>query len=163
VPNVFEPNFDAGSEQSGFRSRRARLARQAGGEELGASLYELPPGQATFPYHYHLANEELLIVLSGPLELRTSEGWRTLEDGDVVSFPAGEEGAHQLLNEGTTPARFLLASEMRSPDLVVYPDSGKVGAREFAPGSERPSMRSNFRRAEAVDYWQGERPPEEER
>ena len=39
-----------------FESLRRRLGVAAGGEKLGCSLYELPPGKAAFPFHAHLAN-----------------------------------------------------------------------------------------------------------
>jgi uncharacterized cupin superfamily protein len=57
-PNVFEPEFDGGSERPGFTMRRARLGRQAGARRLGASLYELPADQSPWPYHLHVAGDE---------------------------------------------------------------------------------------------------------
>ena len=89
VANVFEPDFDHEEDRPGFTYRRARIGWQAGSERLGASLYELPPGQASFPYHWHAANEELLIVLSGRPSLRSPSGWRELAEGEVVAFPGG--------------------------------------------------------------------------
>ncbi len=65
APNLFDPEFDHGLEESAFSHRRAKLGARAGSERLGASLYELDPGKAAFPLHYHLGNEELLIVISG--------------------------------------------------------------------------------------------------
>ena len=158
MANVFEPDFDSTEEREGFASRRAQIGRQAGAERLGGSLYELAPGSATFPYHFHFGNEELLIVLQGQPHLRTAEGWRTLDEGEVVAFPVGEGGAHQIVNRTAEPVRVLIVSEMVSPDVVVYPDSGKVGARELAPGSGG-GLRQTFRSSDQVDYWDGERPP----
>ena len=65
-------------------------------------MYEIPPGNANCPYHYHFANEELLIVLRGRPHLRTPDGWRQLEEGEVVAFPIGERGAHQVVNAQRT-------------------------------------------------------------
>jgi len=84
VTNVFEPEFDSHQDRDGFTYRRARIGWQVGSERLGISLYEIPPGQATFPYHWHGANEELLIVLSGRPSLRSPQGWRELAEGEVV-------------------------------------------------------------------------------
>jgi uncharacterized cupin superfamily protein len=156
MPNVHRPDFDEHGEHEGFRYRGERVAFKAGSERLGASVFELPPGEATFPYHYHLANEELLIVLRGRPHLRTPDGWRQLEDGEIVTFPLGERGAHQLVNRTDEPVRFVMISEMRSPEISVYPDSGKVGAREHAPGSGREGLRLNFRMDDHRDYWDGE-------
>jgi uncharacterized cupin superfamily protein len=160
VANVFEPNFDRDQDRDGFVFRGARVANQAGAQRIGASVYELEPGSATFPYHYHLGNEELLIVLRGQPHLRSPEGWRALDQGEVVAFPVGEGGAHQLVNRTRDPVRILIISQMQAPDVVVYPDSGKVGARGEAPGSDREGLRATFRSSDAVDYWEGERPPE---
>jgi uncharacterized cupin superfamily protein len=159
MANVFEPDFDSSEDRAGFAYRRAQVGRQAGGARLGASVYELEPGQTLFPYHFHFANEEMLIVLRGRTHLRTATGWQELDEGDVVAFPVGETGAHQIANRTEEPIRVLIVSEMVGPDVVVYPDSGKIGARERAPGSGE-GLRPTFRAADQVDYWQDERPPE---
>ena len=87
MANVFEPEWDADQDRPPFRWRRSRIARQTGGEKLGASLFELTPGSSSFPLHVHHANEELLVVLAGTPTLRTLEGERQLAPGEVVSFP----------------------------------------------------------------------------
>jgi uncharacterized cupin superfamily protein len=160
VPNVYEPEFDGSSDRQGFRWEGEQVGRKAGAEHLGASVYELSPGEATFPYHYHFANEELLIVLRGRPHLRAPEGWRQLDEGEIVAFPVGERGAHQLVNRTDEPVRLLMVSEMVGPDVVVYPDSGKVGARERAPGTGA-GLRETFRSSDQVDYWDGETAPED--
>jgi uncharacterized cupin superfamily protein len=159
-PNLFEPEFDDEQKRPGFSFRRAQLGRRAGGERLGASLYEIEPDSATYPYHYHLGNEELLIVVRGRPHLRTPAGWRQLEEGDLVAFPASEEGTHQVANRTDQSVRVLIVSEMAAPDVVVYPDSGKVGARGRAPGDRREGLRMTFRSTDQVDYWESEQPPE---
>jgi uncharacterized cupin superfamily protein len=163
--NVFDPELEpGGDEPPGFRTLGASVGRQAGAHHLGASLYELPPGEALCPYHWHEANEEMAIVLTGRLSVRTPAGWRELVPGEVVSFPRGREGAHQMANRGDEPARVLMVSEMNEPELVVYPDSDKAGVRSQAPGSPRTDdeILLRFRFEDAVDYWEGERPPDPE-
>jgi uncharacterized cupin superfamily protein len=158
MANVWQPEWDRGEDRPGWESRAAALAHQAGGERLGATLYEFGPGRKLFPYHFHMANEEMLVVLSGRPTLRTPEGERELAEGEVVFFVTGEAGAHALENRTEAPVRVLMASEMVSPDVTVYPDSGKAGVRERAPGSRVKGMRGNFRLADGVDYWDGEAP-----
>src|SRR5215210_7250261 len=127
MPNIHEPEFEPDAEVGGgFFQRRARLGRLAGAEHLGASLFALPPGTAPFPYHAHLGNEEMLIVLRGRPSLRTPDGWRELDEGEVVAFPRAEQGAHQVANFADAAARVLIVSEMNGPDVLHYPDSGKV-------------------------------------
>jgi uncharacterized cupin superfamily protein len=162
VANAFEPDFDAEQDRPGFTWRRARLGRQAGAEWLGASLFELPPGQASFPLHYHHANEEMLIVVSGRPTLRTAAGERELAEGEVVAFVVGERGAHQLINRTDEPVRVLLLSEMIGPEVITYPDSAKTAAREQPPGGAEPGLYRVFRDSDAVDYFEGEPPPDRE-
>ena len=154
--SIREPDWDERREHPGFRARRARLGRQAGSRKLGASLWEMPPGQAAYPYHWHLAEEELVVVLSGRPSLRTPDGWSELSEGDVVSFLVGEEGAHQLTNRTDEPVRFLALSN-QEPEIVFYPDSDKVGVYGRAP--EGGGVRKLFRLGDAVDYYEGEEPP----
>ena len=158
MPNVHEPEFEPDAEPgAGFFHRRARIGRSAGAEHLGASLFELPPGTAPFPYHAHYGNEEMVLVLRGRPSLRTPEGWRELEEGEVVAFPRGEQGAHQVANFGEQDARVLIVSEMNGPDVVRYPDSNTVGAYERRP--DGGGIRLVFRAGDAVDYYEGEKPP----
>jgi uncharacterized cupin superfamily protein len=136
VPNVFRPDFDAEQDRPPFRWRRARLGRQAGAQQLGASLFELEPGSSTFPLHVHHANEELLLVLEGRPTLRTIDGERELAQGEVVSCPPGRKGAHRLDNRTKAPVRVLIFSTMDAPDFNEYPDTGRVWARTNVPGRD---------------------------
>jgi uncharacterized cupin superfamily protein len=156
--NINEPVFDEPREHPGFRCKRARISRQAGSERLGLSLWELPPGEAAFPFHYHLTEEELVVVLDGNPSLRTPAGWRELAKGEVVPFLRGEHGAHQLVNRTAETVRFLSFSTNGEPDIVVRPDSGTLGAYERQV--DGGGLRAVFRSSDAIDYYEGEQPPE---
>jgi uncharacterized cupin superfamily protein len=117
----------------------------------------MPPGEAAYPYHFHYSDEELVIVLSGRPSLRSPEGTRELEEGEAVRFPLGEEGAHQILNRTDETVTFLAISSHGRPDVVVYPDSDKVGVGERLP--KGGGLRGFFPRDAAVDYWTGEKGP----
>lgn len=121
--NVFESTQ---WERSFGPVRGARLGPDIGARDLGCSLYELDPGGQAAPYHSHYANEELLIVLEGALELRTPEGTQEVGRGAVVAFPTGPEGAHRLRNTSDAPARYLLVSTMRFPEVAEQLDTGTV-------------------------------------
>ena len=159
MTSFLDPEFDPASEREGFRGRRARLGRQAGCEHLGISLFELEPGSAAFPLHYHFGNEEMLIVLGGKVSLRTAEGERPLDEGEVVAFPVGEAGAHQVVNRGEQPARIVIVSEMRAPDIVVRLESQKISAAAIPPGSLAEGFHEIYFRRDATDMWDGEPPP----
>jgi uncharacterized cupin superfamily protein len=158
VPNINDPDFDEPREHDGYRAQRARLSRQAGSERLGMSLWEVPAGEAAYPYHFHYTEEELLLVLHGRPSLRTPEGWRELVEGEVVSCLRGEGGGHQIVNRTDETVRFLSISTSGEPDIVNYPDSGKLGAFERRPDGS--GLWKLFRLAEAVDYYDGVEPPQ---
>jgi uncharacterized cupin superfamily protein len=158
MPNLNRLEFDDVREGEGFQCRRARLGLQTGVERVGASLWELPPGKAAYPYHFHLTEDELLILLEGTLSLRTPDGWRELEQGDVVGFPVGEEGAHQVVNRGDSLARFLAISNSGAPEAVVQPDADKIGIFERAPGAG--GIREWYRRGDRVPYFEDVPQPE---
>jgi uncharacterized cupin superfamily protein len=166
MTNVFEPEFETHVDPkqwpTGYEGRYAKVGKDAGAERLGASLYEVPPGNSLCPYHWHAGNEEMLIVLGGRPTLRTPEGERELAEGEVVAFPVGEQGAHKVTNNGAESARVLVVSEMNEPEVCGYPDSGKVMARQQAPGSEATGLRAIFRLEDGVDYWEGEVDSEDE-
>jgi uncharacterized cupin superfamily protein len=135
MPNLFEPDWDAARDDSPFTWRRARIGRQAGARELGASLFELPPGSATFPLHAHYANEEMIFVLAGRPSLTGADGEvRELVTGEIVACPAGREGAHRLDNHGDEPARVLIVSTMRAPEINEMFEDGTFWVRDYAPG-----------------------------
>jgi len=141
--NVFSLELVSAFDRDGYRWKRARVGDALGAKRIGGTVYELPHGERTFPYHFHHGMEEWALVLDGTPKLRTPDGERTLRRGDVVCFAIGPEGAHQLAG----PGRVLLLSANREPEVLEYPDSGKVGARP--PGVL-------FLAADAVDYWEGE-------
>lgn len=154
MPNIYEPEWVERTEAP-FRGRAARIAAPAGAERLGASLYEIEPGQSGSPFHAHHGNEELVVVLSGRPTLRTHDGLRELEPGEVVALPAGRAGAHQLQNRTAEPVQALVVSTMSYPDVVEMPDSDKVLVLSDPPGTD-DRLFGAFPRAAMVDRLHGE-------
>jgi len=131
--------------------RAVRVAERAGAEHLGASLYELQPGDEMV-FHYHVYREELLIVLEGQLGLRSAAGWEELREGEVVAFPRGEHGAHGYRNDGEEPVRVLMISELGGPNISVYPDTNQIGVFDAGQRAHR-RFGALFNVADAVaDY-----------
>ena len=141
--NLFSLESGPGLDRDGYRRTRTEVGKALGAVRIGFSLYELPKDQRTFPYHFHHGMEEWAIVVDGTPTLRSPAGERQLRRGDVVCFPAGTEGAHQLAGPGSV----LLLSSNRVPETIEYPDSGKVGLN--------PPGKLFFAR-DAADYWDGE-------
>ncbi len=138
-------------DPAGFRSAMARFGPDLGARQTGASLYELPQGEALCPYHYEYGEEEWLLVLSGRPTLRDPEGTHELAPSDLVFFPLGPDGAHEVRNDGAETARVLMWSNVVLPTATVYPDSDKIGVWTGNAGDDLIAPRSA-----GVDYWHGE-------
>jgi uncharacterized cupin superfamily protein len=128
-PNVFADAFTI--ERYGLRA--AQVVRDAGGELLGGTLYEMAPGNEGVPLHIHHGMEELVLVVAGRPTLRTLEGESELAPGDIVSFPRGRRGAHTLANRSEEPVRYLMISTKAMPEVVQYPEEGTVRVLTRAP------------------------------
>jgi uncharacterized cupin superfamily protein len=129
APNLFDPvwDFEGAREEGGPITRAVQLGRHAGAERLGATLYELESGATASPLHFHHGAEEMLFVIAGEPTLRTGTGVedeRVLATGEVVSFPPGREGTHQILNRAAAPARVLVCSTNDLPEVAEQVETG---------------------------------------
>lgn len=138
------------ADPEGFRVGQARLGAEVGAKRTGATIYELPPGQAVCPFHFECGEEEWLLVLDGRPSVRTPEGTRELGPRELLFFPTGPSGAHQVRNDSDAVVRVLMWSEVVWPTATVYPDSDKVGVYVDAEAG------LVFRRTSAVGYFDGE-------
>jgi uncharacterized cupin superfamily protein len=134
---------------AGHRFTERSPAQDLGAKLTGLSVYELEPGEATWPYHFELVEEEWVIVVEGEITLRSPDGERVLRAGDVVCFPTGPAGAHAMRNAGSSTAQFAMPSGAVPSSATIYPDSGKFGIH----GS---GFRHRGKLGEHVEYWDGE-------
>ena len=117
--DLYHPAWDAEVPSETGTLRAVRLARHAGASRLAANLYELEQGAVVSPLHFHHGNEELLIVLAGTPTLRRGpQDERRLAPGEIVSFPVGSAGVHQILNRAAEPARVLIAATNDIPEVA---------------------------------------------
>jgi len=149
--NLYGDSWDLEEEHGAFQVRDAWVGHRLGATLLGGSLYEVDPGRKLWPYHFHHANEEWLVVVSGRPTLRSRDGEQQLAEGDVVCFPRGAAGGHAVRNETDEAVRVLMLSSNVLPEVLEYPDSGKIAARGVE--DERIFL---TRRGPDVDYWDGE-------
>ncbi len=125
--NVFDDEW--GEQQEDWSGGGAKSKRLVGrGPVLGASVYELGPGNFAV-YHYHHGSEELLVVLRGRPTLRTPDGERVLAEGEAIHFPTGPDGAHAVRNDTDEPVRFIVAGTRVVPEVVEYPDLKQISAQ----------------------------------
>lgn len=156
--NLFEavvPPQPPDARPEGFRRERLQIGPLLGASRIGATLYELPPGERICPYHYEYNNEEWMIVIEGRPTLRTPSGEHELRPGDVVAFSEGPEGAHGALNGTDERVRILMLSTKRKPAVAVYPDSDKLAIWRLKDGEGDEIV---VERSAGVGYWEGELP-----
>ena len=150
--NITDPPFSyEADDPEGFRAGMFRFGPLLGDAQLGAGVYELPPGQAICPYHFEYAEEEWLLVLAGRPTLRHPEGSEVPAPWDVVCFATGPRGAHGVRNETAATVRVLMWSTVSHPAATVYPDSDKIA---IWTGNHDDDL--IVRRSSAVDYYDGE-------
>jgi uncharacterized cupin superfamily protein len=152
VFNLFgDEEWEVVQDRAGYGHRRTAFGARLGAKLLGATLYELPPGEATWPYHHEQGAEEWLLVVSGRPTLRTPAGERRLEPGDVAAFPEGPAGAHKVTNATDESVRVVILSSKSPLAVVTYPDSGKIGIWTKDDGYV-----GMVRDEPKLDYWDGE-------
>ena len=149
--NLYGEEWNDEVEHEDFAFKDGYVGPRIGAELIGGSVYEVAPGKKLWPYHTHHGNEEWAIVVRGRPTLRTPEGERELQEGDVACFPRGRAGAHQMLNRTDEPARVLMLSTLLKPDVIEYLDSGKVAATSPADG-----RLFRARVGPELEYWDGE-------
>ncbi|PKN59550.1 MAG: cupin [Deltaproteobacteria bacterium HGW-Deltaproteobacteria-14] len=150
---VFEPfeiaavPWDGYDHGERFGVRFQELGAFGGGTHVGVCLEELAPGKRTYPLHYHMLEEEHVYVLEGRMTLRLGGRRFELRPGMYVCFPAGQKVGHSLDNHTDAPCRYLIIGERNPAEVVVYPDSGRVGVRLLGEG---------YRGSATMGYWEDE-------
>ncbi|MDD2303269.1 MAG: cupin domain-containing protein [Prolixibacteraceae bacterium] len=125
----------------------SRMKKGVKPQNLNFDLRLLNPEQFSAPYHFHRNSEELFMVVSGSMTLRTPVGLEIVSSGDLVFFEMGETGAHQFFNHTTEPCIYLDVRTFIGFDVCEYPDSGKL---LLAPSMEV------FDKESQVAYFKGE-------
>jgi uncharacterized cupin superfamily protein len=107
-------NISMGSK---FGTATKQLGLPTGARGIGCSWYEVPPGKAAFPRHFHCANEESLFVIEGEGAMRIGDETVPVGAGDYITFPVGPQAAHQLHNTGSSPLRYLCFSTLHTAEI----------------------------------------------
>jgi len=155
--NLFSAGLTAGSEREGYASRELELGPSLGAVAWGGTIYELRPGERICPYHWHVAEEEWFVVLTGTLTLREPDVEQALRRWDVAVFRRGPGGAHEVRNDTGETVRVLMLSTIAVSrlEICVYPDSGKMGAGWTDEDGIVRVLRN--RPENNIDYFYGER------
>jgi uncharacterized cupin superfamily protein len=120
------------------------LSSFGGGTQVSVSMEVLTPGKQANQFHYHMLEEEHLLILEGSLTLRLGSQSHVMSAGQYVCFPAGQAVGHALFNHTSQPCRYLVFGNPQAHDVVVFPDSGRVSVR---------LMDENYRKSARMEYW----------
>ncbi len=119
-----------------------------GARKLGYQVSTIPPGARFCPMHGHLMEEEMFLVWEGEPTIRMNRGEFVCRRGDLIAFPTGDAGTHQLVNNSDKPCTVLMLCDYEPNEVCWYPDSKKI----MIDGRDRLIVRSE----PALDYFDGE-------
>lgn len=161
VANAFDAkgfsNVPEGSSR--FGANIVPLSEQLALPGLGCMFVTVEPGRRAFPFHNHLGNDEMFIIVEGEGIFRFGDDEFPVKAGDVCSAPrGGPNTAHQIINTGSGSLKYFGISTLNDPDIAEYPDSGKFAALGIAPGSSffDAHIKHVGKREDAREYWDGE-------
>ena len=137
-------------EHEGYEYYRRKFVPFGAANHTHVCVYEIPPMKTAYPYHYHYKTEETFYIISGSGMLKTPEGERTVCAGELIFFPAGENGAHKLTNTSQTENLVYIDFDATHElDVAVYPDSDKIGIWGMG-------INKIFPKSAEIDYYDGE-------
>ena len=154
--NIYADTWNESEHGDKYQRSHLALTSMSDGHGIGCGAYRVKPGKRAFPKHAHVANDEALFIISGSGALTIGDDTVAVAEGDFVMLPRGEHFAHLLVNDGDADLLYLCMSTMNMPEVVHYPDSGKLGvlaSNEFWKGEHGIS---GFYRPNPVDYYDGE-------
>lgn len=159
ILNLDALKYQKRSHGENYAADVAWIAAAMETDKLGFSVGVIPPGKRAFPYHAHHGNDELFFIMEGEGSLRLNGETRPIRQGDFISLPAGPDSAHQIINDSAAPLRYLAISTMETPEVVSYPDSGKVGVITGKMAGQPPAagdLRHWLRLRDSIGYWDDE-------
>jgi uncharacterized cupin superfamily protein len=157
VVNIADLTLESWSEGTKFAGSDTSFGPAIGMAGMGISYNEVPPGKSGCPFHNHHLEDELFYVISGTGTYRFGTESHPIKSGDVLGAPAGgRDTAHQIINTGTEPLRFLGVSTKVPAEVVEYPDSEKFLVSSWPGGNRASRFRYVNQIGPSVDYWQGE-------
>lgn len=99
-----------------------RLGDAGGLTQFGANLVTLEPGALSSLRHWHLNEDEFVMVTQGECTLVQDAGETVMRPGDCAAFPAGSTDGHQFINRSSFVARFLVVGTKAPREVATYSD-----------------------------------------
>ncbi len=99
-----------------------RLGEAGGLTQFGVNLVTLEPGALSSLRHWHLAEDEFVMVTEGICTMVMDAGATEMRRGDCAAFPAGRPDGHHFINRTDRPARFLVVGSKAPREVATYSD-----------------------------------------
>ncbi|MBA3908322.1 MAG: transcriptional regulator [Rhodobacter sp.] len=99
-----------------------RLGDAGGLTQFGVNLVTLEPGALSSLRHWHLNEDEFVMVTEGECTLVEDAGETILHPGDCAAFPAGNPDGHHFINRTDKVARFLVVGSKAKREVATYSD-----------------------------------------
>ena len=99
-----------------------RLGEAGGLTQFGVNLVTLAPGAMSSLRHWHLNEDEFVMVTNGECVLVQDAGETVMRPGDCAAFPAGKPDGHHFLNRSDQPAQFLVVGTKAPREVATYSD-----------------------------------------
>jgi len=159
VINIADVPLRDGGNGTTFKAKVGSFGRSIGLKGIGAMLHVVEPGEKAFPHHVHHQIDELFVILEGEGTYRFGNERYPIRAGDVCAAPTGgPDLAHQIINTGATPLKYLGISTMCDTEVVEYPDSKKfaVMSRFDWSNPKAGGIRYVGRAENSLNYFDGE-------
>jgi len=157
IVSLAELQLEPFEQGSLYQGADVSFSQQLGLKALGIRYNEIPAGKSGCPFHNHHVEEELFVILEGEGTYRFGAERHAFKAGDVLGAPnGGPDTAHQILNTGSVPLRYLSMANNAATEVCEYPDSGKFQITS-RPANGGPRIRHCGRQGQNnIDYWDGE-------
>lgn len=99
-----------------------RLGDAGGLTQFGVNLVTLEPGALSSLRHWHMAEDEFVMVTEGECVMVTDAGEEVMRPGDCAAFPAGVADGHHFINRSDAVARFLVVGSKAAREVATYSD-----------------------------------------
>lgn len=116
--SIYPPPY--GEMMAGRSSQR--LGDAGGLTQFGVNLVTLQPGAMSSLRHWHMAEDEFVMVTAGEMTMVTDAGPEIMRLGDCAAFPANRPNGHHFINHTTAPAQFLVVGSKAAREVATYSD-----------------------------------------
>lgn len=99
-----------------------RLGEAGGLTQFGVNLVTLAPGALSSLRHWHLAEDEFVMVTEAECTLIEDAGETVMRPGDCAAFPANTPDGHHFINRTNAPAAFLVIGSKAAREVATYSD-----------------------------------------